>query len=169
MEPYHWVVAASIGTFVGFTELLARYRDTPFKAARSFSGITYLALNGIASVAALVLILALDLDFGIDDSKEETLLWTQVMAAGFGALLVLRTSFVNIRAGDQDVALGPNAFLKVILDAVDRQVDRKRAEARSEAVSQAMRGVVFSDAHEALPTYRLALMQNLQAQEQAEL
>jgi hypothetical protein len=93
----------------------------------------------------------------------------RVLAAGFGAMAIFRSSIFITRIGDQDVPVGPGAFLQVILGATDRGVDRLRAEARAEAVQKAMSGVDFDAAHVALPTFCLALMQNLPAEDQAAL
>ena len=80
-----------------------------------------------------------------------------------------RTSLFIVRAGDRDVGLGPSEILKVFLTAADRAVDRKRAAARAYAVASAMKGIDFAKASSALPTYCLALMQNVPPEDQQEL
>ena len=80
-----------------------------------------------------------------------------------------RASLFIVRAGDRDVGVGPSGFLQIFLTAADRDVDRKRATARSDAVAQAMRGVDFDKAKKALPPYCLGLMQNVSPEDQQTL
>jgi hypothetical protein len=80
-----------------------------------------------------------------------------------------RTSLFVIRAGDRDVPVGPSGFLQIFLTAADRAVDRKRAQARSDAVALAMKGVDFEKALRALPEFCLALMQNAPQEDQQKL
>jgi hypothetical protein len=84
-------------------------------------------------------------------------------------MAALRSSLFSFRAGDQDVALGPSTVLRVVLDAADREVDRQRATARAVTVDRIMRGVVFDKAQLALPTYCLAILQNLPQEDQDQL
>ncbi len=84
-------------------------------------------------------------------------------------MAVLRSSLFSFRAGDQDVALGPSTSLRIVLDAADREVDRQRTTARAISVDKIMKGVVFEKAQIALPTYCLALLQNLPQEYQGQL
>ncbi len=155
-----YAAALGIGLFVGIGELVSRYRDAPLKALATPSAALYVAINAAAAAAAL---------FGLVTFWPDGGRVTRVLAAGFGAMAVFRSSLFVSRIGDQDVPIGPSAFLQVMLGATDRGVDRVRAQARADAVSQAMAGVDYVDAHVALPTFCLALMQNLPAEDQAAL
>jgi hypothetical protein len=84
-------------------------------------------------------------------------------------MAIFRSSLFIVRAGDQDVGVGPSGFLQVVLTAADRAVDRRRAGARAGEVSRAMDGVAFAKAAEALPSYCLALMQNASEDEKVAL
>jgi hypothetical protein len=55
--------------------------------------------------------------------------------------------------------------LQVILNASDRAYDRKRAAARSAAVTRIMADVAFERAKQVLPTHCLSLMQNVSSGE----
>jgi hypothetical protein len=163
-----YVVVALIGAFVGLGELVARYRDAPARAVRNPPALLYIMVNATASVLALGMIDAFDWTFGVGGGGAE-LRWTQALVAGFGAMAFLRSAVLVVRAGDQDVGVGPSGFLQVILNATDRAVDRLRAGARAGEVTRAMRDVSFDRAAEALPTYCLALMQNASEEEKAAL
>src|SRR5258708_6070964 len=95
--------------------------------------------------------------------------WVQVLLAGVSAMAFFRTSLFTVRAGDRDVGIGPAAFLQIFLVAADRQVDRLRAQARSDAVAGVMKGVDYPKAFKALPPYCLALMQNVSPEDQHQL
>ena len=158
------IVAVLIGAATGITELVSRYRAAPLKATFSLPGLLYFIINGLAAALTLVLFREFDL---VSDSEPIPLKW--VLTAGFGAMAALRSSLFSFRAGDQDVALGPSTVLRVVLDAADREVDRQRATARAVTVDRIMRGVVFDKAQLALPTYCLAILQNLPQEDQDRL
>ena len=163
-----YLVVVSIGGFVGTGELVARYRDDPARALRSLPAMLYVALNAGAAAAALALIQTFGWTFGADDGSA-ALRWTRVLVAGAGAMALFRSSLFTVRVGNQDVAVGPSSFLQVVLNAADREVDRRRARARAKDVGVAMEGVTFDDAVQALPTYCFALMQNASDEDQKAL
>lgn len=165
-----WFAVVLIGLLVGAGELVARYRDAPFKVLFTLPSLFYLLLNAAAAVAALGSIRAFGWTFGLSDPPDAIEpRWAQVLVAGFGALAVFRSSFFTVRVADQEVGIGPSSFLQVVLGAVDRAVDRRRGRERAAAVRRIMSGVSFDRAHEALPTYCLALMQNLPNEDQEAL
>jgi hypothetical protein len=159
-----YLVVAAIGGLVGTGELVARYRDAPLRALNNPAALLYIGLNAAASVVALALIKAFGWNLGANG--DDAIRWTRVLAAGFGAMALFRSYLFLIRVGDRDVGVGPNSFLQVALHAADRGVDRKRARARAEEVSEAMSAVAFEKASETLPAYCLALMQNPSQDEQ---
>lgn len=152
-----WAAAALLGGVVGVSELISRYKDHPWAAIKSWPAAFYLAINSAASVAALLLMPAgwLGLSRGM-----------RILMAGVSAMAFFRTSLFVVRAGDKDVGVGPSGFLQIFLGAADRAVDRRRAAARSDAVTMVMRDVDFAKALRALPPYCLALMQNVPPEDQ---
>ena len=152
---------------MGTSELVARYRDAPTRALRTVPALTYIVLNAAAGVAALVLIRSFDWTFGTNISPGSSQArWTQILIAGFGAMVLFRSSLFVIRVGDQDVAIGPSSFLQIVLGAADRAVDRLRGQNRALTVARVMKDVSFNKANVALPTFCLALMQNLSDEDQ---
>jgi hypothetical protein len=153
-----------LGAAVGVGELVSRYRDAPGAALKTSPALLYIVINAASALAALALMRAFDWTLGVTGA--EALRWTQVLVAGFGSMAVFRTSLFTVRVADQDIGVGPVSFLQVILGAADRAVDRIRAQDRSDAVSEAMQGISFDKAYEALPAYAFALMQNLPDEDQ---
>lgn len=161
----YYLIAALIGLTVGISELISRYRDEPHSALWSAAAAIYIGINGGASVAALYFIEVYRWSFGVTASPDGVSL-VQVLAAGFGAMALFRSAFFTVRMGNDDVPVGPSTVLHVILNSVDRAVDRKRAVPRVDAVHSIMQGVSFVRAHTALPAFCFAIMQNVSAAEQ---
>lgn len=153
--------AASIGFAVGATEMMARYRDSPFAPLRSAPGIIYFLVNGAAAALAYYL-----LDKGKVDIPSEPL---KILTAGISAMAFFRSGLFTARIGNSDVAVGPNLILQILLQALDRTYDRDRAVPRSMIVSQSMSGVSFAAAQEALPSICFNLMQNVSDDEKKAL
>jgi len=166
-EAFDYAVVLALGGLVGAAELVARYRDAPARAIRSQPALFYVTVNAAAAAAALGLVRAFDWQFGMEGAEEVR--WTQVLVAGFGAMALFRSSLFVVRAGDQDVAVGPQSVLQIILTAADRSVDRLRGGARARRVASIMQGVSYDLAKDALPVLCLALMQNVPAEEQKAL
>ncbi len=163
-----FAVVAVLGALVGGGELVSRYRDAPAGALYNWPAAIYVGLNVAASVAALFLIRTFGWTFGIT-SGGEVLRWTQVGAAGTGAMALFRTSLFTVHAGERDIDIGPSSFLQIFREAADRAVDRLRARARGETVGKLMEGISYDKASQGLPPYCLALMQNVPDEEQVRL
>ncbi len=164
---WDYLVVAVLGTLVGVGELVSRYRDSPQRAVTNVAACTYLLVNAVATVVALALSRTFSLTFGADNQEQIRLL--QMLVAGFGALAFLRSSLLVVRVGSRDVGVGPVSLLQVLLFATDREVDRRRAFERADAVPKAVRDLSYEQVGEALPRYCLSLMQNVSKDEEAEL
>lgn len=163
-----FVMVALLGAAVGLGELVSRYRDAPLSAVRSLPALLYLALNAGAAVLALWLTRVFSWTFGIQSTDANALRFGQVLFAGGSALAVFRTS-LSFASGEQELSLGLSHFLQTLLDAADREVDRLRGQSRAATVARSMTGVSFDKAYLALPTFCMALLQNLPPDEQQKL
>lgn len=165
----HWwsaYLALFIGTSVGAAELVSRYRDEPIVALTQTAGGIYLAIMGLTSFAAYLLLINYT-DQVIPAAKDDQLLLALV--AGFGAMALLRSKFFTLRTdqGD-DIALGPDAAVSAFLNAADRNVDRHRADQRLDLV---MKETAFSyqpARAKAFLEIQLAAFQNLSEGEKRE-
>lgn len=163
-----YIAVTVIGALIGVTELVARYRDAPLAALLTFAAVFYVAVNAGASAAALGLVEVFNWNFGQATGTDGER-WIQVLVAGLGAVALFRSSLFLVRVGETDVGVGPSSLLQVLLAAADRAVDRKRADARAKAIGPLMTGVSFEKARTALPTFCLALMQNVPIDEQEDV
>jgi hypothetical protein len=161
---YEWLVAGLLGTLIGVTDIISRYRDEPDNALATLPALFYLLVNALASIILLVIARAFGWSFGITDPN--AMGWGQVMITGLGAMALLRTSLWSVKLGEQNIPIGPNRLLDAILATVDRALDRKRAQQRAMAVSKIMKDVDFDKAFQALPAYCFGLLQNLSQDEQ---
>jgi hypothetical protein len=160
---WYYLVVGLIGGGVAVGELVSRYRDAPLRAVLTPAAGLYIALNIGASLAALAVIRAFNWKFGVEGTSADTdVRWTQALVAGFGALALFRTSLFIAKVGDQEVGMGPSAFLTSVLGAADRGVDRTVGDARSRLVGEVMSGVDFEKAYQSLPAFALGLLQNVE-------
>lgn len=160
-------VVFALGGFVGSVEILSRYKDAPFKVALSRPGLIYTGLNALVALIALGIVRLFGWTFTTDaQASPEVIRWTQVVVAGLAAMTLFRSSLFKFHLGDQDVSIGPNAILQILLVAVDKEVDRLRGQERAKIVEQAMDRISFNDAVLNLPTVAIALMQNLSREDQ---
>jgi hypothetical protein len=161
-----YLVVVGVGGLVGLAELVARYKDAPSQAVRTFSAGFYIGLNALAAGVALALIRVFDWTFG---QEGDAVRWVQVLVAAFGSMALFRSSLFVVRVGDQDVGVGPSSLLQIMLFAADRDVDRHQATTRADLVGRVMKDVAFDKAVVALPTLCLNLMQNVPPEEQEDL
>lgn len=160
-------VVALLGAGVGIGELVSRYRDAPLSAVSSRPALLYVLLNSSAAILALWLTRTFNWTFGLTGSAE-AIRFGQVLFAGGSALALFRTS-LSFVSGGQELSIGLSQFLQTLLGAADREVDRLRGKSRAAIVARAMTGVSFDKAYVALPTFSMALLQNLTPEEQQEL
>lgn len=153
--------AGLLGASVGTAELLSRYRDAPTYVLLSPPGLAYITINAAASLLAMGIILAFGWEFGANGTSAVNA--TQVLAAGFGAMALFRSSLLTVKAGNDDVGVGPSSVLTIMMAASDRSADRLRAADRACQVQDVMADVSYDKAAQALPTVAVALMQNLGA------
>lgn len=159
-----------LGAMIGFVEILARYKDAPFKVAFSPPGLLYIFINAGVSGLALWGVRLFGIEFGSNPNwSEEAVRWLQVGVSGLSAMTLFRSSLFNFRVDEQDISVGPNAILQILLVAVDKEVDRLRGSQRARIVEDAMEGITFEDAVLNLPPVILGLMQNLTDKDRNEI
>jgi hypothetical protein len=165
-QVWRYETAGLLGASVGTAELLSRYRDAPSFVLISLPGIGYILINAAASLAAMGVISAFDWKFGATGNGVAP---TQVLMAGFGAMALFRSSLLTVKAGNDDVGIGPSSVLSIMMAASDRSADRLRAAERAGRVHDIMSDVSYEKARDQLPTVAIALMQNLSPADEAAL
>jgi len=162
-----YLAVAAIGAVVGFAELLSRYRDEPWLVASSPPGRTFIAANAAAAMAALGV-----LEYYPEVFSPPADGLTRTLLAGFGAMLVLRSKLLTLRQpGGTDVEVGPAFVVDSLLTAVNRDVDRRRAEGRIALVTRMARRFAAHPFEHSAPHLRGALLafQTMDAEERTRL
>lgn len=149
-----FALVAAMSGLVGFGELVSRYRDQPGKLFASAGAATYVGVNVVAGIGALMLVQ--EFEVFKDDAHARA---KEILLAGFGAIAFFRSSLFTVRVGGSDVGIGPSAMLKSLLDASDLMIDRWQAGNRSYGAAELMRGVDFDRAKTALPVLCFSLME----------
>lgn len=131
---YAAISAFLFGTLVGISEIATRYRDEPLKAIKSPYGIVYCFLNGYISLLAFFVILRFSKDLFLSISHSNLLI---ALTSGFGASAVMRSRFAIIKnSNGDDISIGPDLVIKVILQLVNTGIDRGRSVRRQEIVAK---------------------------------
>jgi len=161
-EPY--LIAMAIGGGVGAVEILGRYSYAPTRAVQSWAGFSYILINVAASWAAYECIKVYKV-FPAEDSSAHTL--NEILTAGFGSLVFMRSSLFKVRVGGSDIGIGPAAILDTLLLVADRGVDRGEAVSRARdifALSARLTALRVKESRamaSILVKYCLALTQNV--------
>lgn len=169
-ELYAWALVSIVcGMSVGLSEILTRYRDEPVLASTTIYGFSYLLLNGGVSLLAFLLLRRYP-DKIFSPVKDDLLLTAVV--AGFGAMVIMRSSFFSFRSSDgKDYKIGPAIVLDTVFKTIDQKIDRHRAKERQAKVCNAVAGLKDSDFDNVASYIEASLLsfQNLSVEEKAEV
>jgi len=103
--------------------MLKKKKDTDKKEKQeeSVSGyiILYIFLNGIVSILALWLIKFFKNESISDINSFETL---SIIIAGFGGMMILRSSIFSIKQNNKDVEIGFATIVQTLLDIIDKKI-----------------------------------------------
>lgn len=148
------LAAVAIGALVGFAELISRYRDEPWQAAGSPPGLAYIALNAVGSLLGLLLMEHFPTQTAAPADGV-----ARVILAGTGAMVVLRAKLFTVRQTDGgEIAVGPALALDQVLNAVNRDIDRRRAAHRHRLITAAAEALAPYDFIESVRFLRPALL-----------
>lgn len=161
------IVAAASGA-VGGLEITERFRDEPLKALGTLPALSYVAVNAAAGVLALLLLRLFDVQFGLTDS-EEFQRWARVVAAGFGAVIVLRSTLFVASEGAGEREYGLGAFIERLLAQAEGRVRRRRGPDRADVSEKAADGLTYEGAKTALGALALGQLPTAPDSERREL
>lgn len=149
-------IAFLIGLLAALAELLSRYKN--FKQICIVgASLVYLTLNGIGALLAYIFAV----QFNIGPAGI-----IRVILAGTSSLLILRSSFANIKVGDKKMDAGLGAILQVFLNTADRSFDQRRSDNELTVIEEVMKNVVFEKAKLSLPITCFTIMKNVSQEEQ---
>jgi len=165
-----FLVVILLGMLVGFIEIVSRYQDDPFRTALTWPALFYMLVNALVAAAALWTVRLFGWTFlPAGSANPEVSRWSEVIVSGLGAMAIFRSALFVIGKEDQEVSIGPNAILQIMLNTIDKEVDRHRGQERAKIVKEIMEHVDFDDAVRDLTVLSKALMQNLEAKDNVKI
>ena len=120
---YFWVFVLGMAT--ALAEIIGKFPDEPLKSVKTGHAVAYHVFNGAVAVFALY-VLNLFTAYPTDAGGH----LKNVLAAGLGAMLVMRSKLFNIKVQGEDVSFGPEQVVKIFLSFMEEAIDRIRARNR---------------------------------------
>ncbi len=168
------IIVFIFGLFWSFIELLLRYKDWKYifnyrkkkdkkkkdKNTNTNSDdlildnkgenvlgyvIFYIVLNGIVSIIALFLIVS------NTESTINSIDFKNIIYAGFGGMIILRSSIFTIKYNNKNIEIGFAAIVQAFFDAIDKKINHNIAARRVCDIYEIMKNVDFDLAKEELP------------------
>ena len=157
--------AVCFGGGVGMVEIIARYRDDPMAAITTSWAFAYILLNALVAGGVFLLIITNRLPVVAGLFEREHVALNAAFTAGFGGMALLRASVANVRFRERTFQVGPALVLQVMMDFLEREVDRTRGRDRVNLVRTMLDGVIWSRASVLMPNTAQKLLQNFSAEE----
>jgi hypothetical protein len=163
-EALLYAATAALAVFAAAAELIGRFRDEPYRVVFSRPGVVYLLIN--AALAAVVLG---GLRFA-DPPRTGMSGIEQLLLAGFGARVLLRTKLVRARTKEGvDDESGPGAVFERLLTTISRSADRGRATRRLQLVHKLLAEVEWLKIRDFFPAELGGALQDLTEKEKEEI
>ena len=153
------------GSFWGFAELLQRYKEWKYiygkntEKEESVLGyvISYILLNGVVSIIAFLLIKFFNKeDISIINSFEIQ----NIIIAGFGGMMILRSSIFSIKQNNKNIEIGLATVVQIFLDTIDRKIKNNMAARRVCDIHEIMKEIDFEVAKKELPALCMEFIDN---------
>jgi hypothetical protein len=137
-----WLVTLFLGALFGIAELLSKFKDEPFHVIKSNpTAWGYILLNLIIAGTTFYFLTETNL-FG----KSEADLLKAALIAGLGSSLLMRSKFLKVTISGKEAAIGPEIIINVLLESLEKVIDRERAVVRKNLVEEHMADIDFSKA-----------------------
>lgn len=166
---FDFIVVWSAGVLFSAIELGSRYKDDPWSVIASSPGFIYLLTNGLVCCFGLYIIFVFDLTEGKAGLSDMAARTRDVLYASLGSFFVMRSSFLKLGSDNSQLDLGLNLVLKKLLEMIDRQVDRVRANRRSEDITSILDNVSYEDFNKKVYPFCVQIMQNITLEERNHL
>ena len=158
------------GAFFGFVELLQRYRELKYIFNKKNNVLTstllYIILNGIVSLLSFFVIKYFK---GQSVLEIESFEINNVLIAGFGGMMILRSSVFSIKHNNKQIDIGLAVIFQTFLDVVERKMKNNAAALRVCDIYEIMKNVDFSLAKDELPSLCIEFIDNFTAEDSTNL
>jgi hypothetical protein len=145
-----------LGALAAFTEIIVKFSDEPIKTFKTQEALFYHVVNGLIAMFALYVLILSGAPAGNPLERMKI-----VVVAGLGSVLIMRSKLFDLKVGQQEIAFGPEQFVRVFLKFMENAIDRVRAQARVEFVKQVLDNIDS----EKVQAYCLAMLDAAQALE----
>ncbi len=167
-----YIAATAVAIVTAGVELLKKYSvGTPVRTLLGcYWAWVYLSVNALVAALALMIlqdegVIGVDAGKGVQFGHSPMLM---ALAAGFGAMMVLRSSFITIRTHGRDYPVGPALLLDALQDQIEHRIDQVRAKKSFKEVSELMKGVRSATCVE-VATLALHVLERLSPETQSAL
>ena len=166
---FDYAIVWCIGILFSAIELGSRYKDDPWSVIASSPGFVYLLTNGLVCCFGLYMITIFNLTDKTVGLSELAIRTRDILFASLGSFFIMRSSFLKLGSDNSQLDLGLNLVLKKLLEMIDRQVDRLRANRRSEDITTILKNVSYEDFNKQLYPFCIQVMQNITQEEREKL
>lgn len=154
-----------LGLVVSLSELISRYNEGRyiFKVIYSY---LYLLLNGVFATGAYLLVKYFKNENLDEISKLEI---NYIIIAGFGGMMLLRSSLFSIKHKDDQIDIGIGAIAQIFLDAIEKKMNANAAVIRMERINALMKNIDFDKAVNKLSTFCISYIDNFSKEDEDNL
>ena len=156
-----YVIAMIIGAAAGLSELLSRYSWSVSNVTKSSAGRAYLALNAFVALLAYLAAVEWAIPSGLEGKSE---IWRVLLASLFG-MAVLRSSFLNVRVGNEDLPTGFATIVNVFMKRAERSLDQEVVNDRFLKVEPLVEGLTYAATRNYLVTVTEGALRTLSVEE----
>ncbi|MCX8525891.1 hypothetical protein OF897_18410 [Chryseobacterium formosus] len=162
---YNLAIVFFIGCICGSTEVLSRYKETKyiFRQGVWLWVLFYIIFNGLVSVLALYFIKYFRGQEFLSSFKSIEI--NNIFAAGFGGMMILRSSIFSINNNGKKIAIGLEAIVKTFLDTIERQIKNITAVKRVDDLEAIMKGLDFQKIKDELPQLCIDFVDNFKEED----
>jgi len=145
---YNIIIVFGIGCLFGITEIFSRYTESKY-LSKVWQFYAYILLNGLVSILALFLIKYFR---GVDPSAVEKIEINNLIIAGLGGMIILRSSIFPIKHKGEKVEIGFGSMAQIFLDKVESKMNANSASLRMKEINKLMKNIDFNKAKYELTT-----------------
>jgi hypothetical protein len=155
----------SFGCLFGITEIFSRYNESKY-LSRVWHFYAYLILNGTISVAALFLIYYVK---NIDPKSFTNIDISNILIAGLGGMMILRSSIFTIKHKGEKVEIGLGSIAQVFLNKVEWKMKTNAGSKKMIEVNDLMKDIDFNKAKDELSSLCIAYIDHFSESDNLDL
>ncbi|MGH8591840.1 MAG: gamma-glutamylcyclotransferase family protein [Gammaproteobacteria bacterium] len=146
-----------LGMATAFAEIIGKFSDEPIKSLGTPHALFYHLLNGAIAAFALQVLYVFDVQ---NNTAQDHL--RNVIVAGLGSMLIMRSKLFNIKVSGEDVSFGPEQIIKIFFRFMEAAIDRVRAQSRIDFVKKHLGNINYNAVYD----YSLTMLGAAQAMDE---